>query len=350
MIKRAIASEVLRYAKGFRVLGIVGPRQSGKTTLARELFPDKPYVSLEDPDSQRFALDDPRGFLDQHPDGAVLDEVQRCPELFSYIQGRVDEAGCPGMYVLTGSQQFGLMEKITQSLAGRIGLLELLPFSYGELRDGDVAPVSPEEAIFQGGYPPLYDQDVETRAWLNSYITTYVERDARQMLNIRELGRFRQFLVLCAGNAGRLFNATRLGSDCGVSRNTIQAWMDILEAAFIAFRVYPYHENYRKRVVKTPKVYFHDTGLLLRLLGVQSPDQIWIHPLRGAWFENWVVAETLKTLRNRADNRRLYFWRDNMGHEIDLLMEDGARRHCMEIKSSRTISTEWFDTLNWWRG
>lgn len=349
MIRRELERVALRYSEGFKVLGIVGPRQSGKTTLARNLFPDKPYVSLENPDAQQFALDDPQGFLDQNPDEAVLDEVQRCPELFSYIQGRVDESNKAGMYVLTGSQQFGLMENITQSLAGRIGMLKLLPFGYSELLAGGVAEETPEKALFKGCYPPLYDQKVGICDWLNSYISTYVERDVRQIVNIRELARFRQFLSLCAGSAGQLFNATRLATDCGVSRNTIQSWVNILEAAFIVFRLHPHHENHRKRIVKTPKLYFYDTGLLIRLLEVQSSDQLWTHPLRGAWFENWVISEVMKSLRHAGDTRLPYFWRDNTGHEIDLLLEDGAKRHCVKIKSGRTVSTDWFDTIKWWR-
>ena len=331
------------------MVGITGPRQSGKTTLARSLFSDKPYVSLENPDDRNYALDDPRGFLGQYPAGAVLDEVQRCPQLFSYIQGIVDDTKKPGMFILTGSQQFGLMAHITQSLAGRVGILNLLPFSYSELREGGVAPQRVEDVVLRGGYPALYDQPVDPTNWLNSYITTYIERDVRQLVNIRDLELFRRFVELCAGSVGQLTDATRLGADCGVSRNTIQAWLDILDASFILFRLQPHHDNLRKRLVKTPKFYFYDVGLAARLLGIESAEQLWKHPLRGALFENWVIAEFVKSLRNNADTRRLYFWRDRSGHELDVLIERGLLNDVIEIKSGKTIASDWLKTLTWWK-
>ena len=349
MIARQLARLTRSYARTFKIVAILGPRQSGKTTLARTVFGHKPYVSLEDLDERQFATDDPRGFLARFPRGAVIDEAQHCPGLFSYLQGRVDGTATRGQFVLTGSQQLGLMQNVSQTLAGRVGTLELLPFSSAELRAADRAPATLEAAIFRGGYPALFNQPAASPvAWLNSYLRTYVERDVRQALTVRDLSTFRRFLGLCAGTAGQLVNTARLGSDCGVSHNTVRAWLSVLEAGFVLFQLQPHHENFRKRLVRTPKLYFYDTGLLVRLLGIDSPAQLSTHSLRGAIFENWVVTELLKARVNKGQEPRLFFWRDNVGQEIDILHERGGRLDAWECKSGRTFVTEWASSLVKW--
>jgi hypothetical protein len=349
MIARHLAAVVRSYASGFKIVAILGPRQSGKTTLARALFAKKPYVNLEEPDERQFAIDDPRGFLARFPKGAVIDEAQHCPLLLSYLQARVDSSPGRGQFVLTGSQQLGLMEHVSQTLAGRVGTVDLLPFSYAELRTAGVAPASVEDALFLGGYPPLFDEpSAGPVRWLNSYVHTYVERDVRQALNVRDLSVFRRFLGLCAGSAAQLLNTVRLGADCGVSHNTVRAWLSVLEAGFVVFQLQPHHENFRKRLVKTPKLYFHDTGLLVRLLGIEHAAQLRVHPLRGAIFENWVVLELLKARVNRGEEPRLFFWRDNVGHEIDVVRDTGPVLDAWECKSGMTYVPEWAEGLTNW--
>lgn len=348
MIPRQTAPLATALASEFKIVAIVGPRQAGKTTLARAVFPDMPYVSLETPDDLQFARDDPRRFLGQYSNGAVIDEAQRCPDIFSYLQGIVDDTKRPGQFILTGSQHFGLMEKLTQSLAGRVGFLRLLPFSLGELQRAGRAPRSLDELLFKGGYPPLYDQPVTPERWLNAYITTYVERDVRQLLNVRDLASFQLFLRLCAGNVGQLLNMSRLGADAGVDQKTVRSWLGILESSFIAFRLQPHHRNFRKRLVKTPKLYFHDTALAVRLMGVESPDQLVTHPLRGAIFENWVITELLKGRSARGKSDNLYFWRSHVGHEVDVVAEQGNRLMPVEIKSGATIASDWFEEIRFW--
>jgi predicted AAA+ superfamily ATPase len=350
MLNRHCSAVVRRYTREFKIVAILGPRQSGKTTLARHLFADRPYVNLEEPDQRRFAEEDPRGFLARFQDGAVIDEAQRCPTLFSYLQSRVDASPRRGQFILTGSQQLGLMETITQTLAGRVGTVDLLPFSHGELRDAGCGPSSLEEALFRGGYPPLYDTPAANPIrWLNAYVRTYVERDVRLALNVRDLSGFQRFLGLCAGSAGQTLNTVRLGADCGVSHNTVRAWLSVLEVGFVVFRLQPHHANFRKRLVKTPKLYFYDSGLLVRLLGIDALDQLRVHPLRGAVFENWVCVELLKACLNRGQEPGLFFWRDNVGHEVDFLRDAAARLHAWECKSGRTYVPEWAHELEYWR-
>ena len=348
MIPRQAADLAATLAREFRVVAIVGPRQAGKTTLAREVFADRPYVSLEAPDTLAFALDDPRRFLAQYPDGAVIDEAQRCPDLFSYLQGVVDEQDEPGRFILTGSQHFGLMEKLTQSLAGRVGFLRLLPFSLPELQKARRAPESVEAMLFKGGYPPLYDQPVTPERWLDAYITTYVERDVRQLVDVRDLTAFQLFVRLCAGTVGQLLNLSRIGADAGVNQTTARRWLGILETSFVAFRLRPHHRNFRKRLVKTPKLYFYDAALASRLLGVDSPEQLTTHAMRGPLFENWVVTELLKGrgARGKADN--LYFWRSHVGREIDVVAEHADRLQPIEVKSGATVASDWLTDLRAW--
>lgn len=346
MIDRQIEPILRQMAAQFKAVVVTGPRQSGKTTLSRKVFPDKPYVSLEAPDVRTRAIQDPRQFLSQFPHGCILDEVQRAPELFSYLQTRLDASSEAGQFILTGSQQFGMMEQISQTLAGRVGLLKLLPFSLSEL--ATTQPSSLNETLWAGGYPPIFDQKIDPRFWYDAYITTYVERDVRQILQVQDTHLFQRFLALCAGNIGQLFNASRIGSDCGLNHGTVGKWLSVLEASYVAFRLQPHHKNYRKRLVKTPKIYFYDVGLAIRLLGIESAQQLDTHPLRGALFENWVILELLKNRFNHGLRNNLSFWRNNTGHEIDVLMDSGGQLMPIEIKSGQTFASDWLEGLRKW--
>ncbi len=347
-IPRTAEKTITDISREFRAVAIIGPRQSGKTTLARRVFAEKPYVTLEDPDVREFAQSDPRRFLLQYKNGAVFDEVQRCPEIFSYLQGIIDESPLPGRFVLTGSQNFGLMEKISQSLAGRVGFLHLLPFSLSELKVGQENPSTIEELLFKGGYPPIYDMRASPERWYNEYINTYIERDMRQLINVQNISTFQRFVKLCAANIGQLLNMTRIGADCGVDQKTVKAWLGILETSFITYRLRPHHENFRKRLVKMPKLFFFDTGLATRLLGIDSPKQLVTHSMRGPLFENWVVSELLKSRYNQAKDDNLFFWRNNTGHEVDIIADRAGALFPIEVKSGMTIASEWFDGLTRW--
>jgi predicted AAA+ superfamily ATPase len=339
---------LLRLARGFPIVAITGPRQSGKTTLARQTFPDKPYLSLEDPDVLALAESDPRGLLASNPHGAVLDEAQRAPQLFSYLQTRVDESGAPGAWILTGSQQFGLLSGITQSLAGRVGMLQLLPFSVPELRAAGRLPPTLDELLVRGFYPPLYDRPVSSGDWFAAYIATYVERDVRQLVNVRDLSTFQRFVKMCAARTGQLLNLSSLAADCGISHNTAAAWISVLEASYIVHLLRPHHRNFNKRLVKTPKLYFCDAGLASWLLGVREPGQVSFHAQRGALFETLVVNEFLKQQLNDGQPSNLFFWRDSKGLEIDLLIERGDDLTPVEIKSGQTIAPDSFAGLTQW--
>lgn len=348
MIKRTAHDTILRLAKGFPVVAITGPRQSGKTTLARSVFPDKPYLTLEDPDTRLLAESDPRGLLSHHPDGLILDEVQRAPQLFSYLQGFVDEHLVPGKYVLTGSQQFGLLSGISQSLAGRVGLVQLLPFSMVELKSANILPEDLDLLMLRGMYPPLYDRELDPADWFPAYVNTYVERDVRQLINVRELSSFQRFIKMCAARTGQLLNLSALAADCGIAHNTAAAWISVLEASYIIFLLRPHFTNFNKRLVKTPKLYFLDTGLAAWLLGIRNLGQIGYHAQRGALFENLVVTEFLKERFNRGQPADLYFWRDSKGLEIDLLMDEGSSLIPVEIKSGQTLAADFLTALKKW--
>ncbi len=349
MIKREAEKMLKRFSSEFRAVLINGPRQSGKTTIAKKVFPDKPYVLLEEPDTRQFAIEDPRRFLAQFPEGAILDEVHKAPDLLSYIQGIIDKSKKMGQFILTGSCNFKLMESISQSLAGRVGQFELLPLSVSEIAASDRLPATLEETLFMGGYPELHDQSLSPERWYNAYIDTYLERDVRQLMNLKDLLPFQRFLGLCAANCSQTLNTNRLGSDCGVHHNTVSSWLSILQATYVVFLLPPHFANFRKRIVKTPKLYFYDTGLVTRLLGIDTPRQLVNHPLRGALFENWVVSELFKQRFNKGRKSNLYFWRNNTGLEIDIIIDKGRKLQPLEIKSGATIASDWFRNLDKWR-
>lgn len=348
MIRRDAQQTLLRLARGFPIVAITGPRQAGKTTLARMAFPDKPYVSLEDPDMRTMAESDPRGLLSRFPDGAILDEAQRAPGLFSYLQTLVDSKIRPGMFVLTGSQQFGLLSGISQSLAGRVGLVQLLPFSISELAEARRLPKALDDLLFRGQYPPLHDREFLPGDWFAGYVSTYVERDVRQLVNVRDLSTFQRFVKMCAARTAQLLNLSSLASDCAISHNTAASWISVLEASYIIHLLRPHYRNFNKRLVKTPKLYFCDTGLAAWLLGIREKSQLAFHAQRGALFETLVVTEYLKGRLNRGEPSNLYFWRDSKGLEIDLLLEEGDALIPVEIKSGQTIAPDFMAGLRKW--
>lgn len=347
LLTRTAEKELRTLAGQFKAVAVVGPRQSGKTTLVRMAFPDKAYVSLENPDTRRFAIEDPRGFIAGYPDGAILDEIQRTPDIFSYLQQVLDENKGKGRFIITGSNNFLLQENISQSLAGRVGYLYLLPLSINELPKHKL---SVNEQIHKGFYPAMYEQEGQTdvsKYYLN-YIRTYIERDVRLIRNVTDLYTFERFLRLCAGRTGQLLNMNSLAVETGVDNKTIGAWLSVLEASFVVFRLQPYHKNYNKRIVKMPKLYFYDTGVASALLGIENPDQLALHPFRGGLFENMIIVDFLKSRYNKGKPNNLYFWRDSLGTEIDLLVEKANSLLPIEIKSGQTITDDYFKSMSAW--
>ncbi len=362
MIQRTLQRYLKRDASYYPVLTLTGPRQSGKTTLAKATFPQHEYVSLEEKDLRTFAQEDPRGFLQRYKSTVIIDEIQRVPNLFSYIQTMVDAHPAPGQFVLTGSQNFLLMESVSQSLAGRSAVLHLLPFERAEL-EGQIrseqitgatlfnierSSPDPWEILYRGFYPRIHDQAIPPEIWLEDYIRTYIERDVRTLINIGDLATFERFLSLTAGRTGQILNYTSLANDCGIALDTAKRWLSLLVTSFIVFLLQPHYQNFNKRIVKSPKLYFHDTGLACRLLGIKSADQARTHPQRGALFENLIISECYKAYTHQRQQPPLYFWRDQTGHEIDLIVEEGDSLYAAEIKSGQTVSTDMFDTLRWW--
>ena len=347
LLTRTAEKELRTLAGQFKTVAVVGPRQSGKTTLVRMAFPDKAYVSLENPDTRRFAIEDPRGFIAGYPDGAILDEIQRTPDIFSYLQQVLDENKGKGRFIITGSNNFLLQENISQSLAGRVGYLYLLPLSINELPKHKL---SVNEQIHKGFYPAMYEQEGQTEVgkyYLN-YIRTYIERDVRLIRNVTDLYTFERFLRLCAGRTGQLLNMNSLAVETGVDNKTIGAWLSVLEASFVVFRLQPYHKNYNKRIVKMPKLYFYDTGVASALLGIENPAQLALHPFRGGLFENMIIVDFLKSRYNKGKPNNLYFWRDSLGTEIDLLVEKANSLLPIEIKSGQTITDDYFKSMSAW--
>ncbi len=343
MIIRDLTPKLINAATRSPAITLTGPRQSGKTTLCRAVFSRHPYVTLEAPDDRAFALDDPRGFLNQFPEGAIIDEVQRAPDLLSYLQGIIDEDAQPGRWILSGSQNLSLLGSVSQSLAGRTEVHHLLPLTWGEISRFDSPPGDLEETLYAGGYPRIFDHNLIPENWLRSYVATYLERDVRTLSNIGDLVMFQRFVELCAGRTAQLLNYSSLANDCGISQPSAKAWLSILEASFVAFRLPAFHGNLRKRLVKMPKLYFYDTGLVCWLLGIRQPEQLRSHPLRGAIFESWVVSEILKHRINRGERGGLYFYRDRNGAEVDLVIERPDGLTLVEAKSTMTASSTLFN-------
>ncbi len=348
MIDRIAEKTIQNLLSGFPVVTLTGPRQSGKTTLARAVFTKRPYASLEEPDIRLAAKEDPRSFLARFPNGAVLDEVQRSPEILSYLQTHVDADGRMGLYILTGSQQFGLMSGVTQSLAGRTAFVELLPFSVPELSGANKLPANIDAMLLTGCYPPIYDRTLTPATWYSAYVTAYVERDVRQMLKIQELETFQRFVRLCAGRTGQLLNLSSLAVECGITHNTAKAWISVLEASYLVYLLRPHAVSFNKRLVKMPKLYFYDVGLAAWLLGIRTPQQMETHPLRGSIFETFIIAELIKSRLNSGEKPSFFFWRDNNGNEVDLIIEQGTKLTPVEIKSGRTLTHESFAGLEKW--
>jgi len=337
-----------RLATQYPIVTVTGPRQSGKTTLCRKVFPHKKYYSFENPDIRQRAVNDPRGFLEELGNGAILDEVQRIPEILSYVQGIVDEADKSGMFILTGSAQFELLSNVTQSLAGRTALLNLMPFSlfeaYASFSGTDI-----ESILYKGFYPRIFDKKLNPTEALRYYCNTYIERDVRSLLAVKDLNSFEVFLRLCAGRTGQLLNLSSLGIDCGVNHQTVKSWLSVLETSYIVFSLKPHFKNFNKRLVKASKLYFMDCGLNSYLLDVTEPDYLKNHPLKGNLFENFIIAELLKQRFNTNQNNNLYFWRDNTGHEIDLLYDFGTTVFPVEIKSGKTVSSDFIKNIEFYK-
>lgn len=348
MIKRTLSTKVQQLSKKFPIVTITGPRQSGKSTLLRSQFPDYRYVSLENLDMREFATRDPHGFLATYDRHVIIDEAERAPSLLSYLQTHVDEANESGMYMLAGSRNFHLMEAIDQSLAGRTAVLKLLPFSRLELHDAGALPSSINAQIFTGFYPRIYDKGIAPTDYYPSYISTYVERDVRTILKVTDLNRFTRFVRLCAGRIGQLLNMSALATEAGVSKPTIESWLSVLEASYILYRLEPNFNNYNKRIVKTPKLYFYDTGLACSLLGITSAEQLDTHFLRGGLFENMVVNQFIKQSLNAGAQPDLTFWRDSTGLEVDLIRTNGLAQSAYEIKSGSTFHPDYFKGLQKW--
>lgn len=349
MIERTITPLLKKLATQYPVLTITGPRQSGKTTLCRAAFPDKGYANLESPDTRQFAFSDPRGFLAQYPDGAILDEIQRAPHLLSYIQPIVDERPVAAQYILTGSQQLEVSNTVNQSLAGRTALLKLLPLSIPELTSaGPLASI--DRLLLTGFYPRIHNQGLDPTQALGDYLETYVERDIRQISAIKDLHLFEKFVKLCAGRVGQLLNLQSLGNDVGISHTTARSWLTLLEASYVIFVLQPWHGNFSKRQIKAPKLYFYDVGLASYLLGLESELHVSRDPLRGNLFENLVIIEALKYRYNQGKRSNLHFYRDAKGNEIDLLVGVGSQLFPVEIKAGATIAEDYFKGLRHFAG
>ena len=344
LVNRTIEPVLQKYAHQYPVITITGPRQSGKTTLCKKSFSDKAYANLEALDMRQFALDDPRGFLSQYPDGAVFDEIQRAPELVSYLQDIVDQDGREGLFILTGSQQFEVSNTINQSLAGRTALVKLLPFSLQEISSSFSLP-DINRLLYQGFYPRIWDKNLNPTQALRDYFETYIERDLRQLVAIKDLNLFQRFIRLCAGRVGQLLNLNSLASDAGVSHTTARNWLSLLEASYIVFLLHPYHRNISKRLVKSPKLYFYDVGLVCYLLGIENEKQVSRDPLVGSIFENMVIAEMLKYRYHHGKDNNLYFYRDSKGNEVDLVLVSGVDLFPIEIKAGMTITRDYFKGL-----
>lgn len=346
MYKREIESFIHKIKPKYPVITIIGPRQSGKSTLAQALFPDYLYVSLETPHERELAQNDPQAFFKKYSGSLIIDEVQRVPDLLSYIQTFVDKPHSSLQYILTGSQQILLMEKVTQSLAGRTVIIKLLPFSQRETRQKNQSQ-SLDDLIYTGGYPRIFDKNINPTQWLQQYHQTYVERDVRTLINVEQLSLFQRFMGLCAGRTGQLVNYASLANDCGITDPTAKSWLSVLQTSFVCFTLQPHFKNFNKRIIKSPKIYFYDTGLLCYLLKIYSPSALENHPLRGPLFENFVIVEKIKKYFNEGKEPPFYFWRDTTGHEVDLIIDEGAFLYPVEIKSAMTFQPSFLKDMDY---
>jgi len=349
MILRNAEITLRKLASQFKAIALTGPRQSGKSTLARITFPEKKYISLENPDTRHSAMNDTRGFLKALPNGAIIDEAQRVPELFSYLQQVLDESDEKGLFILTGSNNFLMLENISQTLAGRISYLELLPFCYNEIQKIPDQDQYLNQVIFSGGYPAITFDHIDPQFWFPSYIRTYIEQDVRQIKNITNLNLFQKLLYLCAGRVGQPLNLNNLAIECGVDHKTIGAWIGILQASYVIHLLPPFYNNFSKRIIKSPKLYFYDTGLACALLGINSSTQLINHSSRGALFENYVINELLKKRFNKGLRSNLFYWRDVSGHEIDVVIDHGSSAYAVELKSGMTVVSDFFKGLLFWQ-
>jgi predicted AAA+ superfamily ATPase len=347
MIKREISSAVKQSAKRFPIVAVLGPRQSGKTTLVKAIFPKYDYVNLEEIDNRLLAKEDPRGFLENYNEYTIIDEIQHVPQLFSYLQAHVDSSNKQGQYIITGSQNFLLMEKVSQSLAGRIAIHYLLPLSFSELLTAGIIYKRFYSYLFNGSYPRLYDKNLHPHDWYSSYFQTYVEKDIRSLKQISNLSVFEKFIKMCAGRVGQILNLSSLASDVGITHNTAKAWISLLETSFIIYLLKPHYKNFNKRLIRSPKLYFVDVGLPVWLLGIEKIEQLTSHYSLGGLFENWVISEYLKSRYNKAKLFNGYFWRDKSGYEIDLLLEKGENLVPIEIKAGKTINKDYFKNINY---
>ena len=350
MVNRIITDKIKSLLTKYPVVTLTGPRQSGKSTLLKNTFGDYNYVSLEDPDMRSFAVTDPRGFLKTYPDKTIIDEAQKVPQLFSYIQTATDNANKTGMYILAGSQNFLLLEAVSQSLAGRTAVLKLLPFSTAEMTNGGIAIQDVDTQIFNGCYPRLYDKDIPPQDFYPYYIQTYVERDVRQVKNIGDINRFEKFVKLCAGRIGQVLNVSSLANDCGISVSAANSWLSVLEASYICYLLKPDYNNFSKRLIKSPKLYFYDTGLACSLLDIRSVEQVSTHFLKGGLFENLVLVEFLKHYYNQGLVPDLTFFRDSSGNEIDIIDNVDGKQLAYEVKAGATFSPDYFKGIVKWQG
>lgn len=347
--QRTLKEQILKYKNLYPILALTGPRQSGKTTLLKDLFPNYIYLSLENPDTRQFAETDPNGFFKQYGSHVILDEAQRVPQLFSYIQSIVDSTKEMGQFILSGSQNFHLMQNITQSLAGRVILFKLLPFDFEELKSINFLPKNYAELIIKGSYPAIYDREIPSKIFYSNYIQTYLERDISELLNVKDTRQFKTFLSICATRAGQLVNLNSIANECGISQPTAKSWLSVLESSYIVFLLSPYHQNFSKRITKTPKMYFYDTGLLAHLLKISDYNKLKTQSEKGALFENLIIAEKTKQNYHQYLQQEHWFWRDSHGKEVDLIIQNSDKNQVIEIKATETVTTKLFESLDYFK-
>jgi predicted AAA+ superfamily ATPase len=346
---RAIYKQMLLYKDMYPILAVTGPRQSGKTTMLKTMFPEYVYLNLENPDTRQYAESDPNGFFREYNNKVILDEVQRTPHLFSYIQNIVDESGIMGQFILSGSQNFHLMQNITQSLAGRVILFKLLPFDFSELTDIGGLPDDYSELIIRGSYPALYDRNIPSKVFYANYVQTYIERDVTEVLNVRNTRQFRTFLLICATRAGQILNLNALANECGITQPTAKSWLSVLESSYVIFLLHPFHNNFSKRVIKSPKLYFYDTGLLAFLLKISDSSKLKLRSEKGALFENLIISEKAKQNYHQYLQQDHWFWRDSQGKEVDLIIQQTETFDVFELKATETVTTKLFEGLDYFK-